>query len=291
VTTGTISIVTGRSEFEFMTSVVPVLETTPRGIVALGTAFFVSERGVLVTARHVVDGRLDDDVAAGDHLGQSDHGLFILVPSDVTSEGQRHRASLVVTQVALEPQLSDVAILVVDMDQFPVATRQHLKPWTLAHFRPIPGESSWAAGYAGMVVGETVASGPSAGDIEWHQALHCEEGPIEEVLPGGRDPVMAPHPCFSVSTNTAPGMSGGPVFTSRGIGGVVSLGMSQSEELPPYSVAALISSGYHLGVDLVLDGGRRTYLITDLIRMGEIGAVGPATAMVVNDGRLEVVWF
>jgi hypothetical protein len=243
-----------------MASVVPVLETTPRGIFALGTAFFVSERGILVTARHVVDGQLDNDVAAGDHLAQSDHRFFVLVPSDVTSQGQRHRASLVVTQVALEARLSDVAILVVDMSQFPVATRQHLKPWRLAHFRPVPGESSWAVGYADMAVGEAIASGPAAGDIEWHQALSREEGPVEEILPRGRDPVMAPHPCFSVSTNTAPGMSGGPVFTSRGIGGVVSIGLSQSEDLPPYSIAALISSGYHLGVDLDLGRGRRTYL-------------------------------
>lgn len=291
MTTDAISIVTGRSEFEVMASVVPVLETTPRGIVALGTAFFVSERGILVTARHVIDGQLDDNISAGDHLGHRDHRFFVLVPSEVTSPGQRHRTSLMVTQVALEPQLSDVAILVVDMGQFPVVTRQHLKPWTLAHFRPIPGESSWAIGYADMAVGKVIVSGPAAGDIEWHQALRCEEGPVDEILPGGRDAVMAPHPCFSVSTNTAPGTSGGPVFTSRGIGGVVSLGLSQSGDLPPYSIAALISSGYHLGIDLDLGRGRQTYLISDLIGMGEIVTVGGPTAMVVNDGRLEVVWF
>lgn len=285
-------VLDSRTDLELATSVVPVLEVSPEGLMPLGTAFFVSSRGILFTARHVVDGWLPEDVPAGDRFGMPDQQLFILVPSGDTSAAQRHRISVIVTQVALDPNRSDVAVLVVDMGGFPSVMRDYLRPLSLAHFRPMVGERSIAIGYAGMAIGDPIDAEAGSPDLQWHQELCLAEGPVEEVHAEGRDGLLAPHPCFSIRSQTDGGMSGGPVVTKNGLGGVLSRGMSpgQLDGEAPYSLASLVSSGYHLGIDLDLGDGLRTHPINELIKAGEIRAEGPATGMQSNGDRLEVLW-
>lgn len=135
------------------------MQMSSKGVEALGTAFFVSSRGILLTARHIVDGELSEGVPAGDVTGSPNHGFFVLVPSGVTAQGQRHRTSLRVTQVALEPRTSDVAVILVNMTEFRSSVLPYLKPWPLAHFRPTPGEEAVAVGYQEWRSGPLVTSG------------------------------------------------------------------------------------------------------------------------------------
>jgi len=283
----TSSSFTGRSELEFVTSVVPVLESKAGIITPCGTAFFVSEQGILLTARHLVDGVFGTDVTAGEHVGEPGHFFFVLVPG---AEANGPRASLRVTHVSFEPRKSDIAILRIDMGSFPSATLPHLRPWPLAHFKPEPGEICAVAGYANMAVGEPVDPTGVSPDLEWRQQLVFLEGIVGDLHSKGRDSSLAPHPCFEVLVPTSPGMSGGPVFTNNGLGGVVSTGISGGEGPLPYSLAALIATCYQLGVQIDLGDGVREHMFNDVISSGKIMAAGPRTGMRDLGDRFEVIW-
>jgi hypothetical protein len=208
---GTVTLLdqVARSELEFMASVVPVVDVTPEGMTPAGTAFFVSELGLLFAARHSVDGFLPADVSVGDHYGHPNERLFILVPSGNTASALHHRTTMLITQIALEPRLSDVAILEVNMETYPAEMRTHFRPWPLAHHRPTTGEDCVVAGYADMKVGELIDATGMSPDLEWQQKLRFAEGVVGNVHPGGRDSLLAPHPCFEVLAASNGGMSGG----------------------------------------------------------------------------------
>jgi hypothetical protein len=279
-----------RSELEFMASVVPVVDMTPEGMTPVGTAFFVSALGLLLAARHSVDGFLPADVSAGDHFGNPSERLFILVPSGNTATALRHRTAMLITQIALEPRLSDVAILEVNMEAYPADTRNHFRPWPLAHHRPTTGEDCVVAGYADMKVGELIDATEMSPDLEWQQRLRFAEGVVGNVHPGGRDSLLAPHPCFEVLAATSGGMSGGPVFTENGIGGVLSRGWNFQSDGPPNSLGALIASCYHFEVEVDLGVGRHTYKMSTLIEQGYVVSEGPAIQRRMNEDRVEILW-
>jgi S1-C subfamily serine protease len=272
-----------------MTSVVPVLESDNEVITAVGSAFFVSDQGILLTARHVVDAAFGDDVTAGDHVGGPGRFYFVLIPAGTSPEAQAHRVSLRVTHVSFQPELSDVAIVRADMEAFPAELFPRLKVWPLAHFRVTPGEECMAAGYGVMAVGEPIdESGP---DLEWTQRVDAVEGFVGRVFPGGRDAGFARHPCFEVLVATKGGMSGGPVFTHNGLVGVVSGGASDA----PYTLASYIATCYQLGIEFDAGDGLESHMFNDLISAGHVTATGPRTGMRVIEGpyeepRLEVVW-
>lgn len=281
---------TGRTELEFVTSVVPVLEQRSGVIAAMGTAFFVSQQGILLTARHVIDGMFGDDPSPGEHFGEPGHFFFVLVPGGPVPEAISHRESLRVTHISLEPRKSDIAILRVDMSSFPLETLPHLKPWPLAHYRPTLGEECAVFGYAEMAVGQPVDPTGASPDLAWTQRVAAESGLVGNQYPSGRDRSLAPYPCFEVLVPTSPGMSGGPVFTDNGLGGVVSVGTTGEEGLEPYSLAALIASCYQLGLQFDLGDGMREHMLNDVIAGGGIVATGPATGMRDLGDRFEVVW-
>jgi hypothetical protein len=279
-----------RSELEFMASVVPIVKMTPEGMTPVGTAFFVSALGLLIAARHSVDGFLPVDVLPGDHYGRPNERLFILVPSGDTPAAARHRTTMLITQIALEPGLSDVAILEVNMETYPAQVRAHFRPWPLAHHRPTTGEDCVVAGYADMKVGEFINATRVSPDLEWQQHLRFAEGVVGNVHPGGRDSLLAPHPCFEVLAATSGGMSGGPVFTNNGISGVLSRGWTFESEGPPNSLSALIASCYHLEVEVNLGVGRRTYKMSTLIKEGHVVSEGPMIQRRMNEDRVEILW-
>ena len=269
-----------------MTCVVPVLDSESGVMRARGTAFFVSDRGLLITARHVIDEKVPDDVSGGDHRGPEGHHYFVIVPSSPTEAGQADRVSLRVVQIALDPRKSDVAVMTVDMGAFPDVMRPSLKPWPLAHVRPTPGEECMVMGYADMAVGEPVDSAGGSLDVIWTQRLAVSDGRVGDLYTSGRDSGLAPHPCFEITIETTGGMSGGPVFTQAGLCGVLSAGANDA----PYSLASFIATCYQLGIDCDFGDGQTTYAINDLVMSRRIAATGPRVGMKDLGDRYEILW-
>lgn len=282
---------TGRSVFEFAASVVPVLESKSGVISGCGTAFFISQLGLFLTAGHVVNGEFPHDIEAGDYKGKPGETFFILVPGGDSSEESGHLVGVTVDQIVFEPRLSDIAILHVNMDAVPTSTRRRMIPWPLAHFSPNLDETSVIAGYAEMRTDVPVDEEGLSEPGSWTHKLSFQEGPVLEVHAHGRDRVLAPYPCFDVAIRTSGGMSGGPVFTSQGLVGVISRGWDGFDQ----STVALIASCYHLGVDLDRGDGEKTYPMTELIKSHDVLRSGPKVQMRVvefapDDKRLQVEW-
>lgn len=138
-----------RSKLETLTTVVPIAEVHNGEIKSVGTAFFVSEAGLLVTARHVIDGMVPEDAPEGRFLGRHSHKFAIVVPS-TPSEDPDEVTAIRIQQIALDASVSDVAVLRVDMREFPAALLPYLRPWPLAHVRPKSGEECLVIGYPGQ---------------------------------------------------------------------------------------------------------------------------------------------
>ncbi|MHB2029814.1 MAG: S1 family peptidase, partial [Acidimicrobiales bacterium] len=213
---------TGRNPLELAASVVPVLRNRNGQIAGCGTAFFVSNDGVLFTAGHVVAANFEGQVKNGIFHGEPGDIYFVAVPGGDSPGELGHLVGVRVEYIAFEPRLSDVAVLRADMSSYPPSTRAHLQAWSLAHFRPVPGEECVVMGYADMRLGDPILTDAANPDFTWTHRLAFEEGEVEELHPAGRDDGAAPYPCFSIGLATSGGMSGGPVFTKDGLVGVIS---------------------------------------------------------------------
>jgi V8-like Glu-specific endopeptidase len=284
-------VFTGRSVFEFAASVVPVLETRSGVTSGCGTAFLISELGLFLTAGHVVNGEFSHDIEAGDYKGKAGNVFFILVPGGDGAKERGHLVGVTIDQIVFEPRSSDVAILKVDMRKIPPGTRRHMMPWPLAHFKPTVDEKCVVAGYADMRTDVPVDEKGISEPGSWTHTMTFDEGPVLALNPNGKDRLLAPYPCFDVAIATSGGMSGGPVFTEKGLVGVISRGWTGFDQ----STVALISSCYHLGVDLDIGDGEMTHSITDLIKSKDVLASGPKVQMRVvelgnDDTRLQVEW-
>jgi hypothetical protein len=274
-----------RSVLEMMASVVPVAEIEDDTITALGSAFFISNLGLLITARHVVDEAIRKDRPEGRSAGRPGHHYVIVVPRN-SSDTPLEVIGLPVQQIGFDSTTSDVAVLRVDMNQFPDDLLPHLRPWPLAHVRPEPGEECTIYGYGAMLVGEPIDVSDVT-RINWMQQLDTSRGPVGDVFPGGRDSGLAPHPCFEVRTVVRGGMSGGPAFTNRGLCGVFSAGDITGF---PYALVSYIATCYYLRVDCDLGNGLQEVRITDLVGGRHVEARGDDFEMRSEDGRYKIQW-
>ena len=123
--------------------------------------------------------------------------------------------------------------------------------------------------------------------IGWMQRLDARSGLVGDLFPGGRDRVLAPHPCFEVRVPTKGGMSGGPVFTRRGLCGVFSSGDINDF---PYGYASYIATCYYLAIDCDAGNGIQSLTITDLVTSGHIQARGDDFEMRNVDDRYRIEW-
>jgi hypothetical protein len=278
----------GRTRLETITTVVPVAEIARgTGLVgtvrAIGTAFFVSKLGLLVTARHVVDEMVSDEAPEGRFNGPPGHALVIMVPLQ-PSDAPTAVKTVPVQQVSLDMGVSDVAVLRVDMNEFPQAVLPYLQPWPLAYIRPTIGEGCQVIGYDKLAVDEVDTSGETP-TAAWSQQLTPQHGLVRELHASGRDNTLAPQPCFATTMETSGGMSGGPVFTEGGLCGVLSSGGTD-----PYSIASFIATCFYLRIDCDVGTGLQEFRVGDLISAGYIRASGSNFHMRRSGERYAISW-
>lgn len=191
-------------------SVVPLVAHVPgeRLLRCLGTGFFVSCSGLLITAAHVVSDPIErqyggvrelDDRAW--QLGNLKLGVMIVAICKVSqiAEGIPHQPLAIV-----QPGLVGVGLGV--------------------------GKNAVAIGYGEMHDVELMQQSERvvSGNLSFH--LNASAGTITERFPDNltERQVPTPGPCFSAALQLPPGMSGSPIFDHEGIyvHGVVSRGWS-----------------------------------------------------------------
>jgi hypothetical protein len=236
-------------------SVVPIVallkdEPTLRRI---GTGFFVSCSGFLITAAHVITDPVEQKygkvLELDDQLHASNISLGVLIPTNPIVQTQGYMFcpiewSIILAEKTSSPIpipglnlkiTSDIAICKVPPRS---GTYPH-QPLTViqAGIRGTGievGSDAYALGYPGMRDVE-IRSGPDSTNIvDVKFELHGSVGKILERFPLNLETreVPTPGPCFSFTAKIPGGMSGGPIFDREGIyvHGVVSKGWDFGDE-------------------------------------------------------------
>jgi hypothetical protein len=232
-------------------SVVPIVANVhgENSLRCVGTGFFVSCTGLLITAAHVITDPIERDY--GDAIEQDDItwimrklNFGVLVPTHpmfqqrgfafypfewgmFLAEKRPHPIPFHGMDLKLN---SDIAICKVPARP---DGRAH-QPLTVvqAGIRGtslVVGGSVGAIGYPGMVDVDLMQTKHGGIVGEGHFVLHASTGQITEWLPDNlaTKTVSTPGPCFSFDAKIPGGMSGGPIFDREGIyvHGVVSKGL------------------------------------------------------------------
>lgn len=243
----------------------PVIHIKAGAARAVGTCFAISNDGLCLTARHVIEEAWPEAFRAGSTDLDRDGQLYALYCSDEPhpdNPDQRVGGLLPVVSTHFYDQL-DIAALQLevprrtdsgDLIRIP-ANKLGLAP-------PSAGEACFAFGYHSM---KWRGSGPDYG-VE--QEFYASRGTIEEIHLPQRDAVMAPFPCFRTSARYDGGMSGGPVLGMDGlVRGVVCSSVSGVRDSEGYvSYASLIGPAALLQVTRLDDAGAAgVYFIYDLV--------------------------
>ena len=274
-------------------SIVPIVVMTPReGIVrCLGTGFFISSSGLLVTAAHVVSDPIDRGYGGVKRIDEGNWwigsvGLGIMMPTNPIFQAQGHffrpiewagfLATPAETPLPFMPErlklTSDVAIC-------KVAPRHDAVPdQPLSIVQPgvrgvglQEGKNATVIGYAGMKDVFVRQDGEQFHlDDALRFELHVSMGRITQHLPdnGTNRQAQTPGPCFAASFKLPAGMSGSPIFDDERIyvHGVASVGLEEEAGPSDHAYGAMLAPS--LGLPIAPLGGKS---LLDLMKSDEAG--------------------
>lgn len=236
-------------------SIVPIVAHVPGESVlrCLGTGFFISCSGLLVTAAHVITDPLERRYGGIKEIEDQtwDLGnlkLGVMIPTNPLTGAQGYvfrgiEWASFLAERALNPLpirdvdlklTADIALCKVEplADKVPYQPLPIIQPG-LRGIGVDVGKTATAVGYAGMkdVQLEPVQQDVIAGDFSFD--LHVSRGEIKERFPDNMETKQVPTPgaCFSASFKLPGGMSGSPIFDDERIyvHGVVSKGWEDED--------------------------------------------------------------
>ncbi len=256
-------------------SIVPIVAnvTGQNSFRCLGTGFFISCTGLLITAAHVITDPIDrkygDVSELNDLTFHARHlKLGVMVPTNPVFQvpgfqffeiewakflAERRISPLPIHGVDLK-LASDIAICKVA----PIAGGAPHQPLAIVQSGLIGtgmavGKIATAVGYAGMndVTLSQVADGVVSGDFKFD--LHVSKGQILERFPDNLETqsVPTPGPCFAASAKFPPGMSGSPIFDDERIyvHGVVSKGWEDENGLKEFGFGSMLAPSMGLAIE------------------------------------------
>ena len=238
----------------------------------IGTGFFVSCTGLLVTAAHVIADPIESDYAASREVvsatWQSDAvTLGVMVPTNpIMEEGGyifRHLEwATFLAQKADSPLPFRRSTLKLNAD---IAICKIQQPNARVLYQPLALIQKGIRGF-GTDVGKN-ATAIGYGEMKEHIHLKVDGRRIECDLPfqlnlstgvvleqfadnAIRRASPSPGPCFSASLPLPPGMSGSPIFDHEGIyvHGVASMGLSVSGGPANHGYGSMLAHAIHLPI-------------------------------------------
>jgi hypothetical protein len=252
------------------TAVMPVLVRTDDNIKCLGTAFTVSNLGVMITAWHVVKD--------ANELRHPDEPLYVhYVASgagyDLGPEGEIADL-LPITRVSYRPEF-DLAVLQVllgEVNGKPIRFPAH----KISPACPPVGERVLTLGYSRFDSHRSESDKSDQLAYEAQQNFSASGGEVTDVHPTGRDRVMLPFPSFETDCRYDGGMSGGPVIASSNgaVCGVVCSGIALSDDYEGHtSYASAIAPA--LALDVLVkteEGEEKVVTLLEMARSGHLAA-------------------
>jgi hypothetical protein len=186
----------------------------------IGTGFWISQDGVLVTAKHVIDDNIGEngkDIESIAAFQFTRGGRFISRPLRTTS---RHAKFDLAVSVTLQPHDKDGKVVLVDNVMALTLELPAIGAQIATHSFHDPNAQTADEKYAALHEStfEFNGSFKDDPDHETKLAFHSRwtTGHVTEHFMAGRDSVMLPSPCIRSDMPVYGGMSGGPVFDNRG---------------------------------------------------------------------------
>lgn len=264
---GTIKSVMGES-------IVPVvaLVAGEQRVRCVGTAFFVSCSGLLITAAHVITDPIDrkyGNIKQGDDASLLAHEMQfgVLVPNNPLFQIPGHsffpfewamflaeQRPLPLSFMGLDLKLtSDIAICKVTprLGNYPHQPLTIVQSGIAGTGMGV-GSDAYALGYAGMADFDIDLN--PAGQIIGQKKFNLQgsTGKLIEFFPTNfeKQMVPTPGPCFSFGAKIPGGMSGGPIFDREGIyvHGVVSKGWKDESGLEKFSFGSMLRPSMSLPI-------------------------------------------
>lgn len=264
---GTIKFVLGQS-------IVPVVTHVQgeRILRCLGTGFFVSCSGLLITAAHVITDPIERQYGGIRELDDltwhaRDLHIGVMIPLNPLFQASGYifrpiewatflseRADLPLPIAGVNLKLkSDIAICKVDA----IAEGVPHQPLTIVQSGMVGtgmavGKTATAVGYGEMRDVELARQSDRAFSGDFSFGLHASTGVILEHFPDNfSEPrVPTPGPCFSASLQLSGGMSGSPIFDDEGIyvHGVVSKGWIDENGPTKFGFGSMLAPSLHLPI-------------------------------------------
>lgn len=244
----------------------------------LGTGFFVSCSGLLVTAAHVITAPIEERYGGmrevdGMTWSAEDLNLGVMIPVDplapeaahifrpiewATFLARRAESPLPIAGVDLK-LTSDTAICKVapigtDVPHQPLAMVQA----GLAGVGMAVGKTAIAVGYGALQDVQLTAEAPNRFGGDFSFVLHAASGAIIEHFADNTTQRRVPTPgaCFSASLRLPAGMSGSPIFDNEGVyvHGVVSRGWENEQGVEAFGFGSMLAESWHVPIKPL--GGR-----------------------------------
>ncbi len=202
---------------EVQTSIMPLVHRRGGEMRALGTCFCISNQGLCLTARHVVDEAFPNiestvlDVKDGELFA-----LYVGAPHGPEPDAPLNGGLLPVNKMYFSPDLDVAALSLTMMSDVKTGELIPMPAFALGVTPPHVGTSCLAVGYHKMSWTADEAL------VSVDQGFAATRGVVEELHIPRRDRFQLHFPCFRTSAHYPGGMSGAPVFTEDGfVRGVV----------------------------------------------------------------------
>lgn len=271
-------------------SIMPVCSIYEESIRPVGTCFAVSNHGLVLTARHVIDEALGIDKENPQGNGSWIGAIYIAEPRDNDDIPDLLGGLLPVNKVHIIPSL-DVAVMHLNLPvRVDDETGLPMPALRLSPGLPEIGSTCLALGYHSM------EGRKLHGEMETHeivQSYSATRGKIEENHLPIRDPNILNFPCFRTSSRFDGGMSGGPIMNeSGGVVGVVCSSYGSIENGPHLSYGSLIGPSLLLVIDSLEDGIEKKKFLYDFYLGKSIGIDETISKVEIirNENSIELIY-
>jgi S1-C subfamily serine protease len=247
--------------------VMTVIHLRDQQIRALGSCFSISNRGLLVTARHVIDEVKRIHASASEESGEC-CAVLCMCPNPTPEQPDNFAGgALPILDVWTNPFL-DIAFMLVELPVHDV-TKEYLPIGAMALSPGIPavGQPCIGLGYTQSKWQRLQEPGP----FEILQSYNATRGMLEEIHFPGRDQRLN-FPCFLTDARFDLGMSGGPIVSATGqVCGVICSGTEIDDPaIPRISYGSLIGPALAMTLKMTAGSVTKGFFLWDLVRGGEI---------------------
>jgi hypothetical protein len=264
----------GTTTFHLSQSIVPIVAHVQGESVlrCIGTGFFVSCSGLLITAAHVVSDPIERQYGSFKETPEltwqaRDLKLGVMIALNPFFHGKKYvfreiewagflakkaESPLPIAGTSLKIT-SDTAICKVA----PLAPDVPFQPLTIVQTGLVGtgmsvGKTATAIGYGAMRDIELQAAGENSIEGDFPFEMHASTGEILERFPDNLTTRQVPTPgaCFSASLRLPGGMSGSPIFDHEGVyvHGVVSRGWVDEVGLSPLGFGSMLAQSMHIPI-------------------------------------------